>query len=126
MHKQAPTPLPLRDIHLPDAVSWWPPAYGWWLLLVGLPVLLVLCFAVYKRLTRKTALKSARKHLLLIKQDSQLSAYQKLCEISTLLRRTAISYFPRAESASLTGEKWLAFLDSSCRRGRSHKALDAC
>ena len=25
--------IPLRDIHLPGAVAWWPPAPGWWVLL---------------------------------------------------------------------------------------------
>jgi len=24
----------LRDVHLPDAVSWWPLAWGWWVLLI--------------------------------------------------------------------------------------------
>ena len=26
------TQLDLRDIHLPEAIGWWPPAIGWWLL----------------------------------------------------------------------------------------------
>jgi len=26
--------LPLKDIHLPDAITWWPLAIGWWLLIV--------------------------------------------------------------------------------------------
>jgi hypothetical protein len=32
-------------------------------------------------------------------------------EISVLLRRLSISLFPRTEVASLTGERWLEFLD---------------
>jgi len=28
-----PDPLaPLRPLHLPDQIGWWPPAPGWWLL----------------------------------------------------------------------------------------------
>ena len=28
-----PQQIPLRDLHLPEAISWWPLAPGWWLLI---------------------------------------------------------------------------------------------
>ena len=28
-----PEQIPLRDLHLPDAISWWPLAPGWWIVL---------------------------------------------------------------------------------------------
>ena len=37
----------LRDIHLPDAVSWWPIAWPWWLMLSLLIALI--SFAIYYR-----------------------------------------------------------------------------
>jgi hypothetical protein len=38
---------------------------------------------------------------------------QALSEIPVLLKRTALSAFPRSEVASLSSEKWLAFLDKT-------------
>jgi hypothetical protein len=29
----------LKDIHLPDDISWWPLAIGWWLLITILPTI---------------------------------------------------------------------------------------
>ncbi|MEI6145098.1 MAG: DUF4381 domain-containing protein [Methylococcales bacterium] len=107
------TELPLKDIHLPDAISWWPPAIGWWLLVLLIPTLLVFSYWLYKRLTRKTALKTAKKELAAIKINAELDNTQKLRELSMLLRRVAVSLAPRAEVASLTGQSWLAYLDQS-------------
>ena len=107
------TQLPLKDIHLPDAIGWWPPAIGWWLLAVLIPLLLVFLYWFYKRLTRKTAIKTAKKNLAVIKQYPALDNDKKLRELSMLLRRVAISINPRAEVASLTGRQWLEFLDKS-------------
>ena len=108
-----PTQLPLRDIHLPEAIGWWPPAIGWWLLAVLIPLSIALIYWVYKRLTRKTAIKTAKQNLAAIKDNTALDNNQKLRELSMLIRRVAISVNPRTEAASLTGRQWLAFLDNS-------------
>ncbi|MEJ2181709.1 MAG: DUF4381 domain-containing protein [Gammaproteobacteria bacterium] len=44
--------LPLRDIHMPDTVYWWPLAIGWWILL-GLLVAIVAITYIYKYLKKR-------------------------------------------------------------------------
>ena len=118
-----PDPLPLKDIHLPETIGWWPPAMGWWVLVILVPVLLVLVFLLYKKLTQRTAIKTAKKMLEKIKQDTTSSGDQKLAELSSLLRRTAISVFPRSEAAGLTGQDWLKFLDAPLNDQRFSKGI---
>jgi uncharacterized protein DUF4381 len=105
--------LPLRDIHLPDPIGWWPPAIGWWLLIILIPSVTFLFWWLIKRITRRTALKSARKRLQAIKQESDISPLQTIQQLSALLRRVTISISPRSNSAGLTGSAWLHYLDSS-------------
>jgi cbb3-type cytochrome oxidase subunit 3 len=105
--------LPLRDIHLPEAIGWWPPAIGWWVLAILIPLLIGLMFWLYRYVTRKTAIKAAKKLLLEIKQDTQRDNSQKLKDLSVLLRRVAISTTTRHECAGLTGQEWLEFLGRS-------------
>jgi hypothetical protein len=105
--------LDLKDIHEPEAIGWWPPAIGWWLLAITIPLLIVLLAWLYKRLTRKTAIKTASKILAQIKQDTARDNLRKLCDLSMLIRRVAISVSPRDKAAGLTGRQWLAFLDTS-------------
>ena len=40
--------IPLRDIHLPGDISWWPPAIGWWIV-AALIILLGLGLYMLKR-----------------------------------------------------------------------------
>jgi hypothetical protein len=110
-----PTLLDLKDIHEPEAIGWWPPAIGWWILAVAIPLLIFLLVWLYKRLTRKTAIKTANKILAQIKQDTSRDNHQKLSELSVLIRRVAISMSPREKAAGLTGRQWLAFLDTSVK-----------
>jgi hypothetical protein len=110
-----PAQLPLKDIHLPDAIGWWPPAAGWWILAALILLLMVFFIWFYKRLTRKTAIKTAQKILAQIKQDTARDNDDKLRELSVLIRRVAMSVSPRAEAAGLIGREWLAFLDGSLK-----------
>ncbi len=109
------TGLPLKDIHLPATIGWWPPAVGWWILAALILGLLALSIWTYKRLTRKTTLKTAKKLLHTLKHDQAQDNFQKLGEVSILMRRVAMSLYPRAETASLTGHEWLIFLDRSVK-----------
>ncbi|MGZ4991889.1 MAG: DUF4381 domain-containing protein [Methylobacter sp.] len=110
-----PTLLDLKDIHEPEAIGWWPPAIGWWILAVLIPLLILLLVWLYKRLTRKTAIKTANNILAQIKQDQTRDNLQKLSDLSVLVRRVAISVSPRAKAAGLTGRQWLEFLDRSVK-----------
>lgn len=121
-----PEALPLRDIHLPEAIGNWPPAIGWWLLLILIPLSLYFCWCLYKRLTRHTAVKSAKRLLATIKLDQQTNDLQKLQHLSQLLRRVAISIAPREQSAGLTGDAWLEFLDSSIEGSPFSQGIGRC
>ena len=110
-----PAQLPLRDIHLPEPVSWWPLPIGWWIVLVLSVAIAGLVIRVYQRRRAKksSAVYLARLELQQVHQrylqhrDVQLLAG----DISMLLRRLSISIYPRTATASLTGEDWLRHLD---------------
>jgi hypothetical protein len=104
--------LPLKDIHLPEPVSFWPPAPGWILLAVLLPLSIALLIYVYKRLKQQTVLKSAAKLLAGIRNENPTDSRQTLVALSALLRRVAISTAGRADVAGLNGCAWLAYLDT--------------
>jgi len=118
--------LPLRDIHLPEAISWWPPAIGWWLLLVLIPLIIFSVWWLYKRLTRDTAIKSAKRLLITIKEAPDTDDLQKLQQLSIWLRRVSISIAPRQNSAGLTGKAWLTYLDNGVDGSPFSEGIGQC
>jgi hypothetical protein len=116
-----PQAIPLRGLHLPDAVGWWPLAPGWWLLGA---LLAVGCGFLVRSLLRRHAHAAARRKALRQLEESR-SAYAYHgnpvtlgAEVSELLRRTMLAYAPRAEVAGLTGDAWLEWLDRDLDRPR--------
>jgi hypothetical protein len=115
--------LPLRDIHLPGAIGWWPPAPGWWvlvaLLLAGIALL---SLRYYLSRHRRVALRTLRRVREALEQGAEPVAC--LQNVSTVLRRFAMTNSARAhdrvpagaaaepEVPGLIGEPWLEYLDS--------------
>lgn len=113
-----PTELPLRDIHLPPEIGWWPLAWGWWLvLLFAVLGLVALGWWWLKRpVTSRqrvnlSAQASALQELDRIEQHYRNDPMGLVRELSVLLRRIAISLYGRRSVAGLTGVTWLQFLD---------------
>ena len=121
-----PAALPLREIHLPDSVGWWPPAPGWWLLpcLVALAAILAWYVSLRYRRRKYSAVNMARKELEEIRARYAADRDARHCveALSGLLRRLCISIFPRAETAGLTGNEWLVFLQEGAGKSQADQA----
>jgi hypothetical protein len=110
----AASEIPLRDIHLPAPVEWWPPAPGWWITMLLFTLALALLFRWYH--TRKNRQKiyiSALNELRQIesKYRDDHDDLELVRALSKLIRRTAMTVHSRDQVAGLTGDDWLQFLD---------------
>ncbi len=110
-----PTQIPIRDLHLPEAIGWWPLAPGWWVLIMlivaGLAWLVVRWVQRYRKAAaRRYALKSLRK--IEARYDGGDNTVALCREMSELVRRAMLAYAPREDVAGLTGDAWLAWLDT--------------
>jgi len=112
------TELELRDIHLPDASLWWPPAPGWWLLALLLVLLVPALLWLRRRLRDRPLSRLSLREFELIRQAHAggQSAGATINQIARLLRRILISYRGREAHAASTGEDWLAELEQLAPR----------
>jgi len=108
--------IPLRDIHMPGAIAWWPPAPGWWILVALLAGVCALAAWRYARGYRRRA---ALRTLERIYSDLQAGEPVAAClpVVSSVVRRFAmvVAASPRG-IAGLVGERWLTWLDSQWER----------
>ncbi|MEX7643725.1 DUF4381 family protein [Stenotrophomonas maltophilia] len=98
--------LPLRDVQVPPAPSWWPPAPGY--LMIGGVVLLLLVVAAFFWWRRR---RRRQRWLQLFDQElaSTADAAAELAAIAGLLRRAARQAQPGSES--LRDDAWWQRVD---------------
>jgi hypothetical protein len=119
--------VPLRDIHGIDAVPWWPPAPGWWLLAGGCVLLIFLgvrwwhggarmasaLAAVARWLLRPAWQRAAARELKALRQSARELPVRELADgCSALLRRIAMARHGRTACAGLHGQAWLDWLSA--------------
>jgi hypothetical protein len=109
----------LNDIVLPAAVGWWPLASGWYILL-GLILITLTWFGyrstrswIYNRY-RRAALSELQLLENRINNPDERDA--NLRQLPVLLKRTALSVYPRSQVASLSGKDWYQFLNSTLKK----------
>ncbi|HTT02450.1 MAG TPA: DUF4381 domain-containing protein [Steroidobacteraceae bacterium] len=101
----------LAPDHAPAAVSWWPPAPGWWAVLVLAAALTPVLWAALRwwRDPRRRYRRAALRELELIRaRPADTSTIATALE--TLLRRYAMALYGAERVARLTGSAWLGFL----------------
>jgi len=92
----------LRDIVVPPPVPWWPLAPGWWVLLAA--TVLIAALLGHRALRRWRA--NAYRRAALV----QLREARSPTDVNTILKRTALAAFPRADVARLAGPAWSNWL----------------
>lgn len=115
----------LQPLILPPAVSAWPLAPGWW----ALPVLLGLLGWALWRLRKRwqpvpepergeqlldPVRLEALAELALLPRPYDAPAGAWLQQLNALLKRLCRNHYPNANSHTLNGRQWLAFLDNRC------------
>lgn len=120
--------IPLRDIHLPDSVSWWPLAPGWWITL-GLLILAAatVYFLKWMKDRRQLGKQSMDEFASLVSRYQQdKDTHLLLTNLSQLLRRVCITQYDYQHIAGLTGDEWLKFLDEALVHHKNEQGLSFC
>ncbi|AMB87554.1 hypothetical protein AWM79_20555 [Pseudomonas agarici] len=116
----------LQPLISPPVQGFWPPAPGWWLLALLLPLLGVGLGYLRRWLVGKRPLALAEQPLdpLRLAALDELARLPKpydgapagawLQQLNALLKRLCRNDYPYSQSHTLNGRQWLAFLDNRC------------
>ncbi len=99
----------LNDIKLPEPVSLWPPAPGWWLLTILALVLLILGVRwALSRYRRGRVHREALKGLTALRPDDP----KWTARANAIIKTVFIHYLPEQKGAQCFGQQWAEMLVS--------------
>jgi hypothetical protein len=100
----------LKDIHIPAPGGFWPPAPGWWVLMIFILLLIAVAIIALRRRRQRNAWRSqARRDLGRLANRAAVTS-QWFRELNTLLKQSALARYPERQPQSLTGHEWVDFL----------------
>jgi len=105
----------LKDIAIPQPVSWVPQTWGWLILALVLFAAILLWLAMrYRRWRRDAYRREALRLLDEIARDlrSQQTRDEANARLGELLKRTALAAWPRKAIAAVSGNEWADFLSA--------------
>jgi len=104
----------LRPLHTPPPISWWPPAPGWWLVLLATVALAIIIYRYWRRM----APQRAALHELNLLNKNKIVSTHPVATLNQLLKRYALVCWPNSTIAPLSGKDWLKFLDANGGNGK--------
>lgn len=113
----------LRDVHLPNDVSWWPLAPGWWII-IGL-VTIIAILLIVKAYLKKRHYRFARYAIAELEQLKHSTEPRWLAKSQNIMRRLGLCYVDEAELGQLSQTEWLDFLKQTNRQSLSVETINA-
>lgn len=113
----------LRDVHVPDSVSWWPLAIGWWVI-IGLVALIALLLLI-RTLIKKHHYRYVRFAVVELKELQHNHDPRWLAKSQHIMRRLSLCYVDQTKIRSLSQSEWIYFLKATRGEALSDSTLDA-
>lgn len=116
----------LRDVQLPEPISWWPLAMSWWVLFGAIAVGVFFSIRAFRKnrvrnAYRRHAHRQLQLHYRQWQSDANTSQY--LQSANAVLKRASLHLDDAARS--LSGAFWLEYLQSLAQENFSKQAITA-
>lgn len=100
----------LKDIHPPVSGGLWPPAPGWWLLVLVTVTAVAVMLWLWRRHRQKSRWRRLAKAELAKLAASAEATPEWFSRLNTLLKQIARECYPEQHPQALSGDDWISFL----------------